>query len=150
MFGTNWLHQLWRRPPWILSRRDWTNGWMWNFKPSASYPLLLQVTSYKCRPTKNYLFILVTFLRYWRLKNFFFNLKRFRADDLGFLFMGVKWKGCYFMYLRSNCYLYHLFYHYFITCSTAIKVAFDLIILYSALCPSDAWPIWFPVDRTLL
>ena len=45
MFGTNWLHPLWRRPPWILSRRDWTNGWMWNYKPSASYPLLLQVTT---------------------------------------------------------------------------------------------------------
>jgi len=47
MFGTNWLHQLWRRPPLILSRRDWTNGWMWNYKPSASYPLVcykLQVT----------------------------------------------------------------------------------------------------------
>ena len=23
------------------------NGWMWNYKPSASYPLLLQVTSYE-------------------------------------------------------------------------------------------------------
>jgi len=46
--------------------------------------------AHRCRPTKNYLFILVTFLRYWRLKNFFFNLKRFHTDDLGFLFMGVK------------------------------------------------------------
>jgi len=32
-----------------FSRRDWTNGWMWNYKPSASYPLLLKVTSYKLK-----------------------------------------------------------------------------------------------------
>jgi len=50
----NWLHQLWRPPTRILSRRDWTNGWMWKYKPSASYPLLLQVTSYNKDLLYNY------------------------------------------------------------------------------------------------